>query len=518
MYNELRPYIVSESKKPYAYCDNLKIKQFGIPAEMFVPVLKSRVIRRSKNGTWFTDDFGNPVHVLGGWGLLFRHYTNVGSYFLYDGLDEGVYDAELNVIRQVSAKLYKRVKQLHKLRYKFEHIVSRTDTGRQHVYDLSVKGNEEGKAPILLYNSLTSKQSGGEFWKYTDISDQTGAMKLKALGISDSFLGGDATLNCVIGTTLIPTSNGLQRIGGMCVSDRGSVQNVYFDVGSRYGTEKATKWIYSGEHPTICITAESGNSVTGTYKHRLLVLRDEMLDWVLLKDIKLTDYLCINPVSATRKQDYSAFNNTIVIDYRMAYIIGCVLKKGYTEKGNLKLLLTKECAAQFVYYFGQMFYDLEIIENRAKYQITVTDPKIVELLNKLVGNKNILPWSICKTSVEAQFSFVAALVDTSSIQKVMFDSLSLGKELQCLLNSLGIMCDLKYNYILFPEGEDYMLHSRISPYCATAYNIIERPRPWYGVPQPDGTVLAYAKIDEMSEAQLHKYRFVKVVNIKDSGI
>ena len=395
-----------------------------------------------------------------------------------------------------------------------------TQADMESITDLFLNADADPLGAIITTRlGITTEElrSPSDFWKFTDISDQTATMKLRAMGISDSLIGGDATINCVIGSTLIPTSNGLLRIGSLFDHTKSSTQPVNFLVSSRYGIEKATKWVYSGEQSVISVTAESGNNITGTPKHRLLVLRDSVLDWVYLKDVMLTDHLCLS-TRATIQMEHCATYKNVKLDYRVTYIIGCILKKGYREKDVIKIQLNRETAERFIEYYAQIFEPITFVEARSKFFITITNVFAVTLLTKLVGSKNSLPWSITKNCYESQLSFIAALVDTTALNKIVFDSPSLGKELQCLLNSLGIMCNLKFNYITFPEGEDYVLYSHIDKYCATKHAIHYTRRLWFGFPMADGTILPYDECDKSSEVLVTKYRFVKVVLIKDAGV
>lgn len=62
--------------------------------------------------------------------------------------------------------------------------------GKAHVYDLTM---DSSVPPVFMANGILTKNSGGDFYKWTDIYDTATSMKLKALGISDAFLSADST-------------------------------------------------------------------------------------------------------------------------------------------------------------------------------------------------------------------------------------------------------------------------------------------------------------------------------------
>ena len=114
--------------------------------------------------------------------------------FSYRKFHEGAYDQILAMVEQISPVLYKNMVFLLTMGYKFERVAAFEYAGKDHLYDLSMeRGNKT--QPLFVANGILTRNSGGEFWKVTDIWDTTTQYKLRALGASEALLSGDATFS-----------------------------------------------------------------------------------------------------------------------------------------------------------------------------------------------------------------------------------------------------------------------------------------------------------------------------------
>ena len=128
-----------------------------------------------------------------GWGTDFiRQLPIVG--FSYRKFHEGAYDKLLARVEQISPVLYKNMVFLLTMGYKFEHVADFKHVGKDHLYDLSMERTPDTQ-PLFVANGILVRNSGGEFWKVTDIWDTTTQYKLRALGASEALLSGDATFS-----------------------------------------------------------------------------------------------------------------------------------------------------------------------------------------------------------------------------------------------------------------------------------------------------------------------------------
>lgn len=162
----------------------------GIPADLIIPLIKERIVRRKKHGTVFLNDSGKEVYVEGGWVETCIQQNYHGTPFLYDQYEVGYYDDFMRFLATIMPSLHRAMLRLFKLKPLFE-LANVSEAGETYVYDLTM--NEAESLPIFSANGILTKNSAGDFVKWTDVYDQTTSMKLKALGISDAFLSSDST-------------------------------------------------------------------------------------------------------------------------------------------------------------------------------------------------------------------------------------------------------------------------------------------------------------------------------------
>lgn len=161
--NEINRY-VSHSEKRNDTEINPTPRTFGIPIKPLISFLENRHVKREVNvGEWFTNDKGEKV-LINSWGIRTTkfigklHDSNSPRKVLpYSSYEEGKYEDLLEIIKQISEKMYNRMISLFNKKYLFDEFSHREEAGEKRLYDLTI---EEGEAPYFIANGILVHNSG----------------------------------------------------------------------------------------------------------------------------------------------------------------------------------------------------------------------------------------------------------------------------------------------------------------------------------------------------------------------
>lgn len=237
VYRNIFPYL-KHSKKKFDYSDNREKNQYlGIPTKYFYPSLLEKCQGQTSKRQYIFETLNGKIKILQSWGVNSdKIYKR--KYLTYDSYDSGRYDGLLECIKTIDINIYNNLMKLLKYRYIIEPVVNIKRSKKEfEVFDLSID-TSTGDDPAFIANGLLVHNCGGDEYEYTQAQmdgiaelfanaarDPQGAivvtrpdvnttevmspqdfwnvsnerdsftnLKLRALGLSESF-GSDSTYN-----------------------------------------------------------------------------------------------------------------------------------------------------------------------------------------------------------------------------------------------------------------------------------------------------------------------------------
>ena len=300
--------------------------------------------------------------------------------------------------------------------------------------------------------NVNEVRQGQDFWRWDQNFDMIERIKLRSIGISESFVSGDA---CLSGDTLIPTEKGLLRIDeiGSEKQEDGHFHPINIKMGSRYGNEKASGWLYNGVKRVFEVTTNIGNKIKATGNHQVLVLRPNLKqDWVRVDELNEGDIMLApttkmvreTPLELNLSDPEPFYGNNVVVDslYKpetmtpeLAYILGAIISEGsicgasvYLPNSDIKFL--KRISKYFDEVFGMPTsislphpkgtpYSIngnEGFTNKDCYRLYAGSKILVNWLNELgVDSRTAefkeIPWCILQADQESQIAFAASYLE-----------------------------------------------------------------------------------------------------------
>ncbi|MGA2519847.1 MAG: hypothetical protein ABSG81_03405, partial [Acidimicrobiales bacterium] len=285
------------------------------------------------------------------------------------------------------------------------------------------------------------------------------------------FISG-AISKCVVGDTLLATADGLVRIGSLHDGEEpDSFRDEILAVASIGGIHKTDAFYYGGIRPVRRVVLRSGQAVTGTPNHRLLIAGPAGLDWKRLDQIEAGDYV------ATKYGDdlwsdvpprfdgfvpsapYGSQKKVRVpqeMTDSLAFFLGAYASEGHTSRSTWTVTITnsEDAVLEEVAEAIRVCFDVQAKIRRPANRcpsVEVSSKTIVEFLDYLgcgerASTKRI-PDAILRSPRHLVISFLQGLAldaytsERSSGSKwgICLDSPLLLDDLQAVLTNLGVV-------------------------------------------------------------------------------
>lgn len=258
---------------------------------------------------------------------------------------------------------------------------------------------------------------------------------------------------CLASDTLVATNYGFHTIGEM-VEDHPVGQPLNYEGLTACGENGYLKVSYAwnnGEGPTVNVTTRYGYSIEGTPNHPVRVVRDDVITWVELSQLKVGDLLLIdrNPQGLWHEP-----NNELSDE--VAYFFGLIVGDGcYTQRSGIGFTTADSELAAAVSRGGMTLWGKPFRKGgTSKYQYQLSSVAAREELFSKYGfreshcENKCFPDSVLRSGPTAVAAFIRGLMDTDGTvseesASCTSKSLTLMRTLQFCLSRLGIVAKLR---------------------------------------------------------------------------
>jgi intein/homing endonuclease len=280
-----------------------------------------------------------------------------------------------------------------------------------------------------------------------------------------------AISKCVIGDTLVASSEGLIRIGSLH-RDEGedSFREEHLVISSLDGDRKTDAFYYGGRRPVRRVTLRSGHTVTGTLPHRLLVASKGGLEWKTLGEIAEGDAVAIQygaelwaaTPPTLRDVSVSALHGNqkkIKLPSEMtgelAFLLGAYAAEGHITSSNWTITITNSVSGVLervrLAWLSVFGLQARITEEPGKCpSVVVSSKTVVEFMHALGcgsrASQKRIPDAVLRSPREMILAFLQGLaldayITTATAPKwaICLDSPQLLDDLQAVMTNLGVL-------------------------------------------------------------------------------